>query len=318
MLPKLVLRGAVIYIVFVVSMMVLLQDRTYTKPYGAPITVALLQGNVPQGAKWHDYHNGLKTYANMIYNAPLSDIIILPETAITQYEEYLPHNYLQSLTDEVHRHNEALIIGIPKIVSNTNQYVNAAVLISESNHPYYAKAHLVPYGEYIPLGNLLASVYKLISLPMVGFSAGSLNQMPLLVKNQKLAFNICYENGFASELIINAKNATLMVNLSDMVWYGSSIAKDEHLQISQARALENQRYFIQSTNTGMTAIIKPNGEIQAQLPSFVEATLRDQVEGRVGTTLFELLGNYPIIIFSILVIAITIPKVFFPKNILKK
>ena len=141
---------------------------------------------------------------------------------------------------------------------------------------------------------------------MVGFSAGGTNQKPLLVAGQKLAFNICYENGFNTELIGSAKDSTIMANISDMVWYGDSIAEDEHLQISQARALENQRYFIQATNTGLSAIINPSGEIQSQLPTFKREVLHDMVQGRVGYTPFQLHGNYPIIIWCFIMLLIGI------------
>src|SRR3990167_3018274 len=111
---------------------------------------------------------------------------------------------------------------------------------------------------------------------MVDFSPGKSYQAPLVAANQKLAFNICYENGFASELIAEAANSTLMVNLSDMVWYGKSIAMYQHLALSQARALENQRYFIQDTNTSITAIINPQGEVQSQLPIFTRGVRSEE------------------------------------------
>jgi apolipoprotein N-acyltransferase len=185
------------------------------------------------------------------------------------------------------------------------------MLLTNPAHPYYAKAHLVPYGEYIPAKWLLGPIYKSVALPMVGFSAGAAYQEPLVAANQKLAFNICYENGFNAELIQAAANSTIMVNLSDMVWYGSTIAKDEHLQISQARALENQRYFIQATNTGLSAIIKPDGKIQAVLPIFEKIILEDYVGGRIGMTPFEQYGNWLIIIWvSIIIILVFILRRF--------
>ncbi len=100
--------------------------------------------------------------------------------------------------------------------------------------------------------------------------------------------------------------STILANLSDMVWYGDTVAKDQHLQISQVRALENQRYFIQDTNTGLTAIITPNGMIQSKLAPFVKGTLTDMVQGRFGATPFEIVGNYPIIIICALFIFIFI------------
>ena len=139
---------------------------------------------------------------------------------------------------------------------------------------------------------------------MTGFSPGSYDQAPLTLANQKLAFNICYENGFGSELINSAAQSTLMVNLSDMVWFGDTIAEDQHLQISQARALENQRYFIQATSTGLTAIINSNGQVVTKLPDFEKNILQDYVQGRVGVTPYQRYGNYPIIILSLMILGI--------------
>lgn len=317
-LPKQHFRTVIIYAAAILVLGNLIADKNYTKPYGKPITVALVQGNIAQNSKWST-DQSLAVYKRAINDAR-ADIIMIPETAISQFAQFLPKNYLNNLIDIANSKGAALIVGMPKIIDRNNNYVNAAILLTNGfnrvitgessvianratqSHPYYAKRHLVPYGEYIPMKWLLGPVYKYVSLPMVGFSAGAATQPTLAAANQKLAFNICYENGFNTELITDARNSTIMANLSDMVWYGNSIAKDEHLQISQARALENQRYFVQDTNTGMTAIIKQDGQIKSQLPSFKLATLTDTVQGRIGETPFEKYGNYPILIWCILLV----------------
>lgn len=304
-------RLAILYLGFIIIGGVLLNGKTYTVVYGKPISVALVQGNIEQGTKWGT-NNFLRVYQNLIKKAQ-ADLVIIPETAISTFSEYLPKGYLENLTILAQSKGANLIVGIPKIIDKYNNYVNAALLLTNPRHPYYAKYHLVPYGEYIPAKWLLGSIYNAIALPMVGFSAGMPDQVPLVVANQKLAFNICYENGFNTELANMAKQSTIMANLSDMVWYDNTIAKDEHLQISQARALENQRYFIQDTNTGDTAIINPNGQIQSRLPSFKEMILTDQIYGMVGITPFEKVGNYPIIIWCIIVILMCLLRIFTKK-----
>ncbi len=276
----------------------------YTKPYGKPISVALIQGNISQGVKWSS-NNFLDIYKKEIALAH-ADIVIIPETAISSFSEYLPVGYLDGLVKTAKTNGANLIIGIPKFIDKQNNYVNSALLLTDPKQSYYAKYHLVPYGEYIPMKWLFGKVYSMINLPLVGFSSGGKEQSPLVVANQKLAFNICYENGFNTELTANAMQSTILANLSDMVWYGDTVAKDQHLQISQVRALENQRYFIQDTNTGLTAIITPNGMIQSKLAPFVKGTLTDMVQGRFGATPFEIVGNYPIIIICALFIFIFI------------
>lgn len=276
----------------------------YTKQSSSPIRVALVQGNVAQGVKWEDSAYALKIYQEDIAKAN-SDIIVIPETAIPLFENDLPQDYLNDLTSIARNKDAGLIVGMPKIIDKNMDYVNAAVVLTNPNQPFYAKYHLVPYGEYIPFKSLLNKIYAAVNLPLVGFTKGNQFQDPVIVNGQKVAINICYENGFATELIYGAKSSNFMINLSDMVWYGNSIAKDEHLQISQVRALENQRYFLQTTNTGLTAIINPYGQVEALLPPFKRDILTTYITPRAGVTPFEKYANYPIILFCFLIIALS-------------
>lgn len=294
-------RMALIYLLLLCFSITIIQPVSYTRVYGKPVKVALLQGNIPANTKWTDNSN-LKIYADMIKKAH-ANLIILPETSIPKFEDELPNGYLQYITQEAKALGSDLIVGMPKALDDDDEvYVNAAILLTNPKEPYYAKYHLVPYGEYIPAKWLLGPLYNSVSLPMVDFSRGALVQKPLVAVNQKLAFNICYENGFNGELIKSARDATIMANLSDMVWYGKTIAMYQHLQLSQARAIENQRYFIQDTNTSITAIINPKGQIQSQLPVFIRGTLTDYIEGRFGETPFESYGNWLIISFCFLLL----------------
>ncbi|MDQ5920449.1 MAG: Apolipoprotein N-acyltransferase [Pseudomonadota bacterium] len=294
-------RISIVYIAMVILIGYAAKSAQYTKPYGSLSSVALLQGNIGVDGKWNG-QDGLQIYESMVKNTR-ADIVMLPETGISQFEMNLPKNYLKNLELSAKQNNASLIIGIPLIIDDDYNYINTAMLLTAPKHPYYAKYHLVPYGEYIPAKWLLGPLYKFIALPMVGFTPGAKNQEPLLSGNQKLAFNICFENGFGSELIYAAARSTIMVNLSDMVWYGTTVAMNQHLQLSQARALENQRYFIQETNTSITAIINPQGQIQSQLPVFRRGVLKDTVQGMIGVTPYERFGNYPIILWCSLIIA---------------
>lgn len=298
-IAKMEYRITIIYLALLVIVGSSLQTIHYTKAYGKSIDVALIQGNIAEGTKWTG-SNSLEVYSEAIKNTK-ADIVMIPETGISQFASTLPQGYLDTLESYAKNNNEALILGMPVIIDKQNNYVNAAIVLTDRGHPFYAKRHLVPYGEYIPAKWILGPLYHFINLPMVGFSPGSDKQPLLVVDNQKLAFNICYENGFGSELIDSVKNSTLMVNLSDMVWYGTTIAMDQHLELSRARALENQRYFIQETNTSITAILTPDGEIQSQLPVFRRETLKDSVLGMIGVTPYERFGNWLIIIWCLLV-----------------
>lgn len=297
-------RYAVIYFVLLAITGYYLHDKEYTTSYGRPATYALIQGNISANEKWAtSLADTLNIYSSMIAKAK-ADIILIPETAISMFEEDLPEHYVDDITTLARNNNAQLVIGIPQKMDEQGDYGSAAVVFTESGHPYYAKSHLVPFGEYIPLKWLFGPVYNFANIPAVGFSSGGTHQMPLLIAGQKVAFNICYENAFNSELIASARQSTVMVNITDMVWFGDTIAKDHQLQMSQARAIENGRYFIQETNSGITAIIDRQGHITAKLPEFSRDTLIDSVQGYVGETLYQKFGNYLIILWCSLLVGI--------------
>ena len=94
------------------------------------------------------------------------------------------------------------------------------------------------------------------------FRARRADQQPLEVAGQRVAVDICYEDVFGAEIIRQLPQATLLVNVSNVAWFGRSIAPRQHLQISQMRALETGRYMLRATNTGMTAIIDQRGRVE--------------------------------------------------------
>lgn len=314
-------RVAIIYFALIAITGYFLHGKQYTEKYGKPVKVAMVQGNIAQSQKWSSKEilNTLGIYSSLIAKAK-ADIVLLPETAFVVYSNFLPQHYLADIVHFAESNGAELVIGMPKVIDKKGNYVNAAVVVTDPKEKYYAKSHLVPYGEYTPFAGAFSWFYSLIQLPMVGFSSGGENQPPLVIANQKVAFNICYENGFGSELIDAAKRSTLMINISDMVWYGTTIAKDLHLQLSQARAMENQRYFIQETNTGLTAIIDPFGKVIGRLPEFKRMIMTDSVNGMIGTTPYQKYGNYPVIILCSLIILLgfILNKFYFSQIIVAK
>ena len=148
---------------------------------------------------------------------------------------------------------------------------------------YYRKYHLVPFGEYVPLRSIFGFIYEdLLNMPFNDLSRGSEIQPPIDLNNQKLGLNICYEDVFGYEIIKSLPEATILVNLSNDAWYGESIAASQHLQISQARAMETQRMMLRATNTGVTAIIDKNGRLINSLPQHQVGLLDGFVQGYKG------------------------------------
>ena len=263
----------------------LLRRMDWTQPVGAPITVSLLQGNVPQSLKWDPKRLPLSvdTYLRLASEHPAT-LTVLPETALPLYFNEVPRDVLRGLT----RHGDALF-GVA-VATTDGGYTNGAVTLTpDLVAKAYAKRHLVPFGEYPPPG--FAWFFRFAHIPMSNFTAGPPRQEALAVARQRIAPNICYEDLFGEELLGALPTATLLVNLSNTAWFGDSLAQPQHLQIAQLRAIETGRVMLRATNTGMTAMVAANGVIAAALPPFVTAALVVQAQGRSGLTPYARWGN---------------------------
>ena len=113
----------------------------------------------------------------------------------------------------------------------------------------------------------------------------------MALAGQRVALNICYEDLFGAELIGALPHATLLLNISNLAWYGDSFAQPQHLQIARVRALESGRPMLRSTNTGMTALVQPDGRVSAALPAFERGVLRVTVQGYAGLTPYARWGD---------------------------
>ncbi len=96
------------------------------------------------------------------------------------------------------------------------------------------------------------------------------------------------------------------MNVSNVAWFGDSLAPAQHLQISRMRAIETGRTMLRATNTGMTAIIDPRGRVVAKLPQFAEGILTGEVRGYAGATPYVKVGNYPIVFVCLALIAVLV------------
>lgn len=289
----------------------LLLHQQFTTPDGTKATVALAQGDIDQSIKWDEssFHLTLTRYLAQIANSP-ANIVILPETAIPLMRQDVPDFILAQFTQQAQKNGSALAVGMPQYEYTAGKvaYQNAVINLSQpetntSAPAFYAKNHLVPFGEYVPLPQLIGWIYDSINIPLTGFSKGGANQSPLLLFNQHVAFNICYEDGFGDELIASARQSSLLANVSNMAWYGHSHAMYQQLQQSQTRALEMGRYMVRATNNGVTAIINPKGRVEAQLLPDVAGVLQGTVKGYTGNTPYMWLGgSWPLVILSLVLL----------------
>lgn len=263
----------------------------WTRPVGEPVSVSLLQGNVPQDLKFRPdrIEKTLDDYRSLAESSA-SRLIIFPETALPLFLDNVPPSYLETLAAHARRNGGDALIGVPVRLPD-GRYFNSVISLGTAPPQHYHKFHLVPFGEFIPLRPLLGGIVGALAIPLQDFTRGPTHPAPLEVAGQRVAVNICYEDAFGEEIIRQLPEATLLVNASNVAWFGRSIAPGQHLQISQARALETGRYMLRATNTGVTAVIDPRGTVVAAAPQFTRAVVTRSVQGYAGATPYVRWGN---------------------------
>ena len=145
---------------------------------------------------------------------------------------------------------------------------------------------------------------RIMNLPYETTTPGSPDQRPLMVKTIAIAPSICYEVAFGAEQLGFLPEAGLLVNVSNDAWFGDSIAPHQHLQMARMRALEVGRHMLRATNTGITALITPNGNIEAIIPQFEPGVLTGVVRPHTGATLYVRTGNWPIAVATLLILVL--------------
>ena len=267
----------------------LAQQVQWTSAVGPPIRVALLQGNISQEVKWQPalFSQTLATYYALTKDHP-ARLTILPETAIPAFLHQVPEDYLANLTRVVQGRNGNLLLGT--VIGDDENYSNAVVSLGTQPPQIYSKRHLVPFGEFVPSG--FGWFVAAMSIPMSSFSRGAEDQPPFAVSGQQVAVNVCYEDLFGEEIIRSVPSASILANVSNTAWFGRrSLAQPQHLQIAQMRALETGRPMLRATNTGMTAVVLPNGRVDKALPPFTLGALVADVQGYAGLTPYVRFGN---------------------------
>ena len=259
-------------------------------PPSAPtpaLSLALLQGNIPQDEKFQPGSGvplALRWYAEQLHSAQ-AQLVVAPETAIPLLPQQLMPGYLEAIAQRYTQGGQAALVGMP--LGDLEQgYTNSVQgWRPGQSAPYrYDKHHLVPFGEFIP--PLFRWFTELMNIPLGDFHRGSLRQTPFVWRGERIAPNICYEDLFGEELGARfadpAQAPTVFVNLSNIGWFGDSVAIDQHLSISRMRALEFERPMVRATNTGATAIIDHRGVVTHQLARATRGVLTGQVQGRSG------------------------------------
>jgi apolipoprotein N-acyltransferase len=295
----------------------LLGTREFSTPSGE-LSVSLLQGNVPQDEKFAMQHvpQALAWVAQTLEGAR-GELVVAPETAVPLLPEQLVElvpDYWPAIRARFENSPQAALIGVP-LGDYQSGYTNSVVGLSAASRGgtvyRYDKVHLVPFGEFIPTG--FRWFIELMNIPLGDFARGPQNAPSFSVGRERIAPNICYEDLFGAELaqrfIDPASAPTIFANVSNIGWFGDTIAVDQHLNISRMRTLEFQRPMLRATNTGATAIIDHRARVLAQLPPFTQGVLDGKVQGREGLTPFAWwsarFGLWPWLLLAGLVIALS-------------
>jgi len=275
----------------------------WTRPVDKPISVSIVQGNIPQITKWdpRQIQVRLDAYAKLTRQHWGSDLIFWPENSISVFYHDIEHHYFKPLIAEAKKHNSDLVIGIPYMNLKTGKYYSSLVSLGKTP-TVYNKRHLVPFGEFVPLEFLIRGMVEFFDLPMSSFSRGERHQPILQAAGQKLAPSICYEDAFGEEVIDFLPEATLLINGSNNAWYGDSLAAHQHLQVSRMRSVETGRMLMRATTNGISALVDHRGKILKRSPQFETYVLKGEVQPRTGATPYVRLGNYPVVILMLVIL----------------
>lgn len=261
----------------------------------APQTVALVQGNIPQDIKWLTTEQSAtrNIYAELTREVQEPALIVWPESAVTEfYQEALP--FLHQQGDAVAQRGGALISGVPwrTNLMRGYQYHNSIAVLGGGQGVYH-KQKLVPFGEYVPLQNVLRGIIPFFDLPMSSFTRGKPTQDNLAAIGLIIAPFICYEILYPELVAARSHDANVLLTVSNDAWFGTSAGPLQHFQMARMRALETGRWLMRGTNNGVTAIVDPNGQVQASLAQFERGTLTGTVQAMHGTTPFMHTGGWP-------------------------
>jgi apolipoprotein N-acyltransferase len=276
-------------------------------PLSTDRVATLVQANVPilEGADWtRDYFNAtLNDLSTLSLNSPQSaqqshpDLIVWPESPAPFYtSDPVFRSAVSNLARQANAWVLAGSIGINNASQNPAQSTrvyNSAQLVSPTGEwvSRYDKVHLVPFGEYVPFKRMFAFAGGLTK-EVGDFSPGT-SRAALEADGAKLGVFVCYESIFPDEVRqFAAQGAQVLVNISNDGWYGDSGAYAQHLKQARMRAVENSRWLLRDTNTGVTASIDPYGRIVASVPRKVRTALQAPYALSNATTFYTRHGDW--------------------------
>jgi len=283
-----------------------LRGIEWTDPYSHPITVAVVQGGIPQDEKWigENLESILELYKTRTREAHGAALIVWPESAIPD----LANNHIEYIRDvyqEASAHGSSLMVGTLRAEENAKtgeeEYFNSILSMDKATPGvgWYDKHHLVPFTEFVPVPGFVREWLRLMTLPYSDFNRGAAQQAPLEAAGQRIAASVCYEDAYGSTQLPALRTATMLVNVTNDGWFGHSSARYQHLQLSRMRAMEAGRPMVRAANDGVSAVIGPRGEIIATAPEYEANVMRAELQPRIGLTPYARSGNWPIVCLAL-------------------
>lgn len=278
-----------------------LKQKEWTQAYGEPITLGLVQGNIAQEDKWQPSKQKeiIRTYLNLSHQLGELDLVVWPETALPLLPRQAQPFFNLALKEA--GEEAGLISGLTSLAPKQNNYHNSLYTAGKAEGTYH-KVKLVPFGEFLPFEAQLRGITDFFDLPMSSFVPGEEHPAKLQLAETTLAPLICYEVAYPDFVARQAFNSHWLLTVSNDAWFGSSIGPLQHFEMARFRALETARPMARATNNGVTALIDHQGQVIKELPQFVTASLKGELQPREGNTPFMLTGSLPLWIFCLLLL----------------
>jgi apolipoprotein N-acyltransferase len=277
----------------------------WTHASGPAISVAILQGAVPQDLKWQadNVDPTRELYTQLNQQALGARLIVWPEAALPQLANEIAR-YLGQQYSDARQHGSDLVMGILRVDEN-DKYYNSILTLADKVS-FYDKHHLVPFAEYFPVPGFIRSWLEFMNLPYSDFEAGPAIQPSVAAGGTRLALGICYEDAYGSANLQALATAGLLVNVTNDAWFGHSWARHQHFQIGRMRAIEAQRPLLRAANDGISAIVGARGQVLAQAVQFEPTVLRGTVQPRIGLPPYARVGNWLIVLLGLLGAALAV------------
>jgi len=310
----------------------ILEMGRYVEPPPSPMngTARLVQQNVALNQEWTPQSFeallgeleklSVPQPGELMAGEPLPDLIIWPESPAPFFEnDPRVRRTLSSIAQQTHAYVLAGTLGAVH-GGDANELYNSAQLVAPNGDwiARYDKIHLVPFGEYVPLKDFFALLHMKKLVQEVGNFVPGTERMVLPVHSYKVGTFICYESSYPDEVReFVANGATLLVNISNDGWFGDSPAPWQHLRMARMRAIENQRWVLRSTNTGISASIDPFGRIVQQARRNVRVAVDVPYGIVTSTTFYSRHGDWFAWLCALVCAIITIGAVFAPRQALR-